>query len=55
VEIEREISQYYKTLLLDPQLDKKITIQKLTRHIPIFFSQEHKNTLLKGISLEEVE
>jgi hypothetical protein len=42
-------------LILEPQPDRQAAIRNITQHIPKLVTLEKKNTLLREITLEDVE
>lgn len=46
--------QHFQRITTEPQVDRSITIQKITRHIPRALTVEHNQNLNKPISIEEV-
>jgi len=54
-EIEKELINYYKNILTYPNPDKSLSIAHITQHVPALFTEEKNTSLLRSISIEEVD
>jgi hypothetical protein len=54
-QIVEELTNYYKELLTETNVDRKATIEKITRHIPTLVTQEKNEALMRPITQEEVD
>lgn len=54
-EIVSEFLNYFKQAHQEPNIDRSLTIEKLTRNIPKLISEEHNQLLLIPVDLQEVE
>jgi hypothetical protein len=53
--MEHELVSYYQDLLLEPPGDRSHAIERITQHIPANITQEHNESLLRLITIEEVD
>lgn len=54
-DIEHELLNYFKQAHQEPQVDKSQAIEKITKNIPKFITEEHNQLLLRLVDLQEVE
>jgi hypothetical protein len=54
-DIQSELLQYYKTLMQEPQLNRKDAIKNITQHIPKMINENHNEALMRPVTMEEVE
>jgi hypothetical protein len=54
-DLEEELVAYYQNLLTEPQKDRSQAITRVTQHIPTLIMEEKNVTLLRPITLEEVD
>ena len=53
--MENELITHYQSLLDQPHGNKNKAINKITRHIPKLILEEHNQSLLQEITMEEVD
>jgi len=53
--IAGELNTYYKELLTETNENREEAIQKIIKHIPRLFTQEHNEALIGPITQEEVD
>jgi hypothetical protein len=54
-EISSELVNYYKNILSETDIDKTLTINHITQHIPALITPEQNQALMRPISKEEVD
>ena len=54
-DLERELMGLYKTMLTEPDVSKEEFIQQVLVHVPTLVIEEHNASLMKPISMHEVE
>ena len=55
VDFEKELLGFYKNMLTEPDDNKEEAIRQVLEHIPFLVTKEHYVSLMKPISLQEVE
>jgi hypothetical protein len=53
--IETELLSYYKILLMEPPIDRSLTIESVLKNIPKEVTKEHNEILMSPITQEEVD
>jgi hypothetical protein len=54
-DIATTLTNYYRDLLTEPSLNRSEAIAKITQHVPSLVTQEQNATLLRPITIEEVD
>ena len=54
-DLERELLGFYQTMLTKPNVSKYESIQQVLTHVPSLINEDHNDSLMKPISMHEVE
>lgn len=54
-DIEQEMADFYQDLLSEPRPERLEVIRKITRNIPSLVTEDENATLLRSVTLAEVD
>ena len=55
VEIEQESLRHFQQVHLEPQVDRRLAIDKIISNVPKIITAEHNELLLRPITQQEVD